>query len=85
MNLGAPELLILLLMFFPVFGVVIWGIIDAASQPDWAWERAGQNKTLWIILQVVGLAVCGCVGLVAAIIYLITIRPQLVQAQRSST
>ncbi|HEY3140421.1 MAG TPA: DUF2516 family protein, partial [Acidimicrobiales bacterium] len=68
-------------MFFPVFGIVIWGIIDAASRPAWAWERAGQNKTLWIILQVVGLVVFGCVGHVVAIIYLVAIRPQLVQAQ----
>ena len=79
MNLGAPELLILLIMVVP-YGVIIWGIVDSASRPDWAWQRSGQNKTLWVVLQAVGLLLC-LVGFILALVYLTAIRPQVAQQQ----
>ena len=51
--------------------LVVVALIDAASRPAWAWERAGQNKTLWIVLLVVGIP-CGLIGLVAAVVYATT-------------
>lgn len=35
MNLGAPELLILLFGAVP-YAVIIWRLVDAAGRPDWA-------------------------------------------------
>jgi len=64
--------------------VVIAAAIDAASRPTWAWERTNNNKTLWLLLLILGLLFCGIVGLVAAVIYFASIRPQLVAAQSSA-
>lgn len=75
MNLGAPELLI---GFIPL-ALMIWGVADAASRPDWAWQRSGQSKALWIVLQVVGLFVC--LGWILSIVYLAAIRPQVMRHQ----
>lgn len=79
MNLGAPELLILLTVVVP-YGVIIWGIVDSASRPEWAWQGSGQNKTLWVVLQVIGFFFC-LVGFILTLVYLITIRPQVAQHQ----
>jgi hypothetical protein len=81
MNLGAPELLILSLGVVP-FAVNVWGLVDASSRPGWAWQRSGQNQTLWIVLMVVGLFTC-LVGAALALLYLLAIRPQ-VAAQQST-
>ncbi|HEV3363988.1 MAG TPA: hypothetical protein VG795_07585 [Acidimicrobiia bacterium] len=72
MNLGAPEILILLMML-ALFVIPIWGIVDAATKPDAAWTAAGQSKVLWIVLQLV-------LGILGAIIYFVAIRPKLVAA-----
>jgi hypothetical protein len=78
-NLGAPELLILSLV---PLGLVIWTVVDALSRPEWVWQRTGQNRTVWIAVPVVGLIFCGLVSLVMAIVYLASIRPQLIAAQQ---
>ena len=66
-----------------VLVLVVVALIDAASRPAWAWERAGQNKTLWIVLLVVGIP-CPLIGLVAAVVYASSIRPRVVAAQGSA-
>ena len=71
-GLGAPEILILLMLLFG-FVLPIWGIVDAATKPDHVWAAAGQSKVLWIILQIV-------LGTLGAIIYFAAIRPKLVAA-----
>ncbi|HEY2999136.1 MAG TPA: hypothetical protein VGJ43_11225 [Acidimicrobiales bacterium] len=80
MNLGAPELLILLVWVVPVT-VTLWALVDVQSRPDWAWMRTGQSKTLFTVLLVVGVPFC-MVGLVTAVVYLAVVRPQLVTQQR---
>jgi uncharacterized protein YybS (DUF2232 family) len=82
-NLGVPELLILAVGVVP-YGVIIWGLVDAASRPEWAWQRAGQNKALWVVLQVVGLVFC-LVGVILSIVYLATIRSQVARQQGPAT
>jgi hypothetical protein len=62
--------------------VVIYGVVDAATRPDWAWERSGQNKVLWIALQAAGVLFC-LFGVVMTIVYLVSIRPQVMAAQDS--
>jgi hypothetical protein len=52
------------------------GVVDASSHPAWAFARAGQSKTTWIVLQVVGFFFC-VVGLVLSIVYLASIAPRV--------
>ena len=59
----------------------IWALVDAISRPVWAFQAAGSNKTLWIVLEAVGFFVC---GLVLALIYLLAIRPKVAAAQRGT-
>ena len=69
MNVGAPELIIIVIML--AFAVIpIWGLIDAATRPAGVWNAAGQSKVLWIILQFV-------LGILGALIYFLAIRPRL--------
>jgi len=75
------------LMFAVVFllvplGIVIWGLVDASSHPAWAWDQARQNKTLWIVLQAVGVLFC-FVGVILSIVYLAAIAPQVRAAERA--
>lgn len=49
-------------------------IVDAARRPEEQFTAAGQSKTLWIILGVVGIF---CFGLIIGIVYLAAIRPKL--------
>jgi uncharacterized protein involved in exopolysaccharide biosynthesis len=63
-------IIIFLLVGLAAFVVWIWGIVDAAQRPSSAWEAAGQNKILWIVLQVV-------LGAILSLVYLFAIRPKL--------
>jgi hypothetical protein len=78
MNFGAPELSILTIGLVPL-ALSIWGIVDAASRPDSAWEQSGQSKVLWIVLQAV--LIFGCVGWIVSLVYLLAIRPQVARYQ----
>jgi hypothetical protein len=60
--------------------LAIWVAVDANSHPDWAWQRAGQNKLVWIIVPIVGALLCGLVTLVMAIVYFASIKPKLAGA-----
>lgn len=83
MNLGAPELLIIgvLLVELVALGLVVWGAVDAANQPDWAWQQTGRSRIVWIVLPLVSLVVCGIVGIVMVVVYFTSIRPELRRAQ----
>ena len=72
-----PEVLIVLLAV-TVLG--IWAAIDAGTKPRWAFERAGQNQTLWIVLPLVGIFLCGLITLVAGIMWFASIRPKVMAA-----
>jgi hypothetical protein len=75
-GLGAPELLIVMMLFLLGPALCIWAAVDAAGQPDWAFEAAGTSKNLWIVLPIVGIFVC-FVGLVAALMWFTTFRPRV--------
>ena len=75
MILGLGSLLILFGLF--CLAVTLWGIIDAANRPDYAWTAAEQNKTLWVALQGFGLLFAGLGGLLMAVVYLAVIRPKV--------
>ncbi len=54
----------------------IIALVDSTRRPDDEWDRARQNKTLWVVLIAVGFLLCA-VGLVIDLVYLLSIRPQL--------
>jgi lysylphosphatidylglycerol synthetase-like protein (DUF2156 family) len=62
----------------------IWAAVDAASQPEWAFEAAGTSKTLWIVLPIAGFFVC-LVGVVAAIMWFTTYKPRVENAARGGS
>ena len=79
MNVGAPELVILMLWLVPL-ALAIWAIIDAAKRPDVAWTAIGKSRARWITLIAVFTFFCNLVGLVLSIIYLASIRAELAAA-----
>jgi hypothetical protein len=87
MNLGAPELTLLLVAsvaLLLVYGLAIWTVVDAARRPDWQFEASGQSKVLWIVLPIVGMIVCQLVSIVGFIVYMTSVRPKLERARRPS-
>jgi hypothetical protein len=76
MSLGPTETLLILLFFVLPAALVLWGLIDAATEPAVAWERIGQSQTVWIVLLVVGLLLAW-LGMFLSIYYLVSVRPKL--------
>jgi hypothetical protein len=86
-NFGGAELGILFIIF-GLFGIVpialgIWVAVDASSFPDWAFERAGTSKTLWIVLPLVGVVACGVITIVAVLVWFMSYKPRVVAARDS--
>jgi hypothetical protein len=80
--MGFPELLIVLLLLIGPAALIlaIFVVIDASRRSDAAWEAIGQNRTVWIVVPLVLLLGCGIASLVASIVYLVSVRPKLVEA-----
>jgi hypothetical protein len=74
-----PDILIVLIVGL-ILILPIWAAIDAGGKPGWAFERAGTNKTLWIVLPIIGIFVCGFVGIVSGIVWFASIRAKVVSA-----
>lgn len=51
--------------------IAIYCIVDITKQPDAAWQAAGQNKVLWIVLVLL-------LGVIGSAIYWFAIRPKVV-------
>jgi uncharacterized membrane protein len=80
------------LLLFPLHGaflviavaslvVRIWALADALARPDGAFVAAGkQTKAFWLLVLFIGLLLT-LIGLIAAIVYLVDVRP----AVRSSS
>lgn len=58
--------------------VAVGAAIDAARLPRDAWERTDKSRTAWIVLPAVFSV--GIIGLVLAVIYFTSIRPQVLGA-----
>jgi hypothetical protein len=67
----------IVLLAFGGIALGIWALVDASSKPDWAWARAGENKTTYILLIALGFVMCQLLSLVASIIYLTNVRKKL--------
>lgn len=59
----------------------IAAVIDALRRPAIQWNRVGLNRVTWVLLMSVGTVVgLGVLGVVAALEYLISVRPKLEMA-----
>lgn len=84
-NVFTPLVVIFLLLSVASLIVVVWALVDAAIRPQAAFIAAGkQTKQIWLII--LGVALLATVlfgnflsilGLVAALVYLIDVRPQV--------
>jgi hypothetical protein len=66
--------------------VLVLGIyvaVDIARYPDWAFQRAGTSKALWLVMAILFLFVCGIAALVVDIIWLSSKRAQIQAAAAS--
>jgi hypothetical protein len=73
--IGLAVVLLLLLITFAIPGLCIRAAVDAASQPEWAFEAVGTTKTLWMVSPIVGIFVC-FVGIIAAIPWFTNYKPR---------
>jgi hypothetical protein len=73
---GIGILLILMVLAVSVGGFILWlwALIDSITRPDWAYQRAGSNKVLWILLNIL-------VPFPCSLIYLFAVRGGLRDAQ----
>jgi hypothetical protein len=80
MNLGAPEVVVILVLAALFLIFPLWSLADAATRSAADFERIGQSRSTWIILLLLGLFCFGIVGAVLGIYYLASVRPKLRQA-----
>lgn len=63
--------------------VEVIAVVDAAIRPASSYEVAGkQSKTFWVVILVLavllrGVGILGIAGLIAAIVYLVDVRPAI--------
>jgi hypothetical protein len=76
-----PDIFIVLLI--PLVGIA--AAIDALAKPSRDFERAGQSKTLWVLLPLLGIFLFGIVAIVAAVLWFASIRPKVVEANKVTT
>ncbi len=73
-----PAGIVALVVGAALIALPIAAIIDAARRPVLQWTRVGMNRMTWIILMGVGTVLgFGVLGVVAAIEYLMSVRPKL--------
>ena len=76
-----PFGLVLIVIGLGMLSLPVAGIIDAARRPSVQWTRVGLNRPTWIVLMALGTIVgFGVLGVVAALEYLISVRPKLQMA-----
>jgi hypothetical protein len=69
------------LIGFGLFALKIWALVDCATRPAQAFELHGKlTKVAWVVILVIavlfgGLGLLGLAGTIAAIVYLVDVRP----------
>lgn len=77
MNIGGPELIVIL-VFAAIFLIFpLWSLVDASMRTNGDFERIGQSRGTWIVLLLVGIFCFTIVGAVLGIYYLLSVRPKL--------
>lgn len=76
-----PIGLFLVVLALGLLSLPIAGIVDAVRRPGLQWTRVGLNRVTWVALMGLGTVLgVGVLGVVAAIEYLISVRPKLQMA-----
>ena len=84
MDLFQTSSLLLLVLGLGALALKVWALVDAATRPAEAYVAAGKlTKVAWIVILALAvllgganiLGIFGLVGLVAAIVYLVDVRP----------
>jgi Protein of unknown function (DUF2516) len=78
-----------LLVFVVIIAVKVWALIDALTRPAPLFEAAGKkSKTFWIVILAIAVVVngffLGLAALVAAIVYLVDVRPAIKELRGGS-
>lgn len=73
---GVPQPLLIGLAILIVL-IDLIAIVDVARRPAPAFEQAGQRKTTWLLILILTAIMCGPVGAVVAIYYLVSVRPKV--------
>ena len=78
-DIGAPELLILLMLVGGLVGLVgfVWGLASIATTPESAFEAAGRSKGKWLAVMLVTGFLCMPAGAVAGWMFVLTARKDL--------
>jgi hypothetical protein len=58
-------------------GIPLWAIIDASRRPASSFQQIGSDKSRWILLLVLLTILVNLGGIIAASVYLATVRPKL--------
>jgi hypothetical protein len=66
---------VLLIFVIAGLGLIIWAIVDVARRPPGV--LSSRAKTGWLVGLITGTLLFGIVGLVAAVVYLVVVRPRL--------
>jgi hypothetical protein len=77
--LGPPQVVVLFLLWVVPVAVSVWVVLDVTNYSEAAFERAGTNRTLWIVLAVVGVFIC-MMSIVVAIVWFAAYRNRVRQA-----
>ena len=73
--------LVLVAVALALVSLPIAAIVDAVRRPNIQWTRVGLNRATWVLLMSLGTVLgVGVLGVVAAIEYLISVRPKLEMA-----
>jgi DUF1707 SHOCT-like domain/Protein of unknown function (DUF2516) len=58
-------------------GIPLWAIIDASQRPASSFQQVGSDKSRWVLLLVLLTIFFNIGGIVAAAVYLASVRPKL--------
>jgi hypothetical protein len=87
-DLFSTSSLLLLVLGLAALAVKIWALVDAITRPAPAYEAAGKlTKVAWVVILAAAVllggssvfGLFGIVGLIAAIVYLVDVRPAVRQ------
>jgi hypothetical protein len=71
------DLTVVLLFLVLFWGFPIWAIVDAASQTSSSFRAAGSSKAFWIALIIVFMFFFAPIGVILALVYLLSVRPRV--------
>ena len=86
-----PSSLLLLVLGYGAFGLKVWALVDACTRPQPAYVAAGKlTKIAWVAILAAAVliqgasvfGIFGLLGTVAAIVYLVDVRPAVRELKR---